>query len=305
MNCHSSEVSRRSWLLGSLGFVALGTGEDPKNPAIEKIRARGKMAGMEGFDESETASYRGIGDARQPFREAALEICESVAADYRKHFADKGFELVKPKEKLVVVILMGPKSYAMFEGGFIDEAVGGHFDLEENRLVMFDFRGPGANPRSVIPEQDNTLVLVHETIHQLTFNTGLLDLKADVPLLVSEGLGTYGETWRPRHKGDIGAVNLRRRKGLDQGRQQGVKWIPIATLIAEDKLFSDPKTQQVAYAECWLFAWKMLRDKTRLPQFRAYLEALRDKPDPKGRLALATNHLGDLAKLDQEIRTGH
>ena len=59
-------------------------------------------------------------------------------------------------------MLMGPKSYAEFEGGFVDEAVGGHFDLEENWLVMFDSRGPGANPKAPIPEQDNTLALVHE-----------------------------------------------------------------------------------------------------------------------------------------------
>lgn len=304
MNRESLAISRRSWLLGSFALAALGAGQDPKNPAIEAIRARGKMVGMEGFDESETKSYLGIGDARKSFREAALEICEAVAADYRKHFTDRGFELAEPTGKLVVVILMGPKSYAMFEGGFIDDAVGGHFDLEDNRLVMFDFRGPGANPRAAIPEQDNTLALVHETIHQLTFNTGLLDLKGDVPLLVSEGLATYGETWRPRHKSDIGAVNLRRRKGLDEGRKQGVKWIPLATLLAEDKLFNEVRTQQVAYAECWLFTNKMMRDKTRLPMFRAYLEALRQKPDPKNRVVLATTHLGDLEKLDNEIRTG-
>jgi hypothetical protein len=299
-----ASISRRSWLVGTLAASALGAVPPQKNPRLEAIRAQGRKAEMEGFDESESAHYVGIGDARKQFREDALDICEAVAADYRKHFGDKGFELEFPKEKLTVVILMGPKSYAMFEGGFIDAAIGGHFDLNENRLVMFDFRGPGANPRSPVPEQDNTLALVHETIHQLTFNTGLLDLKADVPLCVSEGLATYGETWRPRHKGEIGSINVRRRKGLDLARQQGVKWIPLAALIADDRLIDDPKTQQVAYAESWMFAHKMLRDPAKLPKFRAYLDALRQKPDPKRRVELATTHLGDLDKLDKEIRSG-
>ena len=245
-----------------------------------------------------------IGDAPKRFREQALEVSENVATDYLKLFNSKGFDLTMPAEKLVVVILLGPKSYAAFEGVFIDEAIGGHFDLDENRLVMFDFRGPGANPKAPIPEQDNTLALVHETIHQLTFNTGLLDRKADVPLCISEGLATFGETWSPRTKSGLGATNLRRLKGLDLGRQQGVKWIPISRLLAEDKLLNDEKTQQTAYAESWLLVSKLMKDRTRLPKFRDYLAALRQKPDPGRRIEIATSHLGDLDKLDKEVRTG-
>ncbi len=39
----------------------------------------------------------------------------------------------------------------------------------------------------------NTFTLVHEAIHQLTYNTGLLDRQADVPVAISEGLATFGE----------------------------------------------------------------------------------------------------------------
>jgi hypothetical protein len=255
---------------------------------------------MEGFDESETTNFVGIGDAPEEFRTKALEICETVAAEYRKHFTDKGFELSRPKEKLTVVILMGPKSYAMFEGGFIDEALG-HFDLNENRLVIFDFTGPGSNRTDAARELDNTLQLVHETIHQLTFNTGLLDLKTDIPLCVTEGLATYGETWRPRRNGQIGSRNVRRLLGLSAS--PGVKWIPLTTLLADDKRFEDQKTVQIAYAESWMFVYKMLKEPARTTKFRAYLSALREKPDPAKRLEIATTHLGDLVKLDKDIQT--
>ena len=199
---------------------------------------------------------------------------------------------------------MGPKSYVMFEGGFLDEALGGHFDLEANRLVIFDFLGPGANRKNPISEQDNTLQLVHETIHQLTFNTGLLDLKADVPRCVSEGLATYAETWRPRRQGVIGGKNDRRLLGLKQGLDQGVAWIPLKTLLEDDKVFDDQKTVQVAYAESWMFAYTMLKQPAKLAKFRAYLGALREKPEPSKRIEVATTHLGDLEKLDKEIRAG-
>ena len=299
------QISRRRWLAGAAAFGAFGASPPfADRPALEAIRARGRKAAMEGFDESETDHYVAIGDAPGKFREEALAICESVAADYRKHFADKGFDFAWPGEKLRVVTLLGPKSYAKFEGGFVDDAIGGHFDLEENRLVMFDFRGPGSNPKAAIPEQDNTLALVHETIHQLTFNTGLLDLKADIPLCISEGLATYGETWSPRRKSGLGAVNARRRRGLELGRQQGIKWIPIATLMAEDKLLNDERLQQVAYAESWMLVARLMKDQARLPQFREYLAALRQRPDGARRMEIATASFGDLEKLDKEVRSG-
>jgi hypothetical protein len=300
MNLAPSSISRRAWLLGTLASSAFGAAPFQGNPKLEAIRARGRKAGMEGFDESETTNFVGIGDAPKQFREDALRNCEAVASEYRKHFTDKGFELAWPKEKLTVVILMGPKSYAMFEGGFIDEALG-HFDLNENRLVIFDFRGPGSNRRDAGREQDNTLQLVHETIHQLTFNTGILDLKADIPRFVTEGLATYGETWRPSRKGQIGSRNVRRLLGLSAS--PGVKWIPLTTLLSNDKLFDDQETEQIAYAESWMFVYKMLKEPARTAKFRAYLLALREKPDPAKRLEIATTHLGDLVKLDKDIRT--
>ena len=185
MNSQTNPIPRRAWMLATAGGLLLPRISRGGDSTIDAIKAKGRKAGMQGFDESESANYRAIGDARTKFREEALAICEAVATDCRKHFGDKGFELTAPKEKLTVVTLMGPKSYAMFEETFIDQAIGGHFDLEANWLVMFDFAGTGANPNSQIPEKDNTLALVHEAVHQLTFNTGLLDLKTDTPSLSS------------------------------------------------------------------------------------------------------------------------
>ena len=299
----SRPITRRSWLFGALAASALGPAPLQGDARLEAIKAQGRKAGMEGFDESESAHYRAIGDAPKQFREEALGICEAVATDYRKHFTNKGFELDWSKEKLTIVTLMGPKSYAMFEGAVLPEGGGGHFDLDENRLVIFDFRGPGSNPKAPIAEQNNTLALVHETVHQLTFNTGVLDLKADVPLCVTEGLATYAETWRPRHRGEIGSKNQRRLLGLNEAAKMGQKWIPLATLLADDKLIDDRETEQIAYAECWMFAYKMLREPARAAKFRAYLAALRERPDPKKRIEIATAHLGDLDKLDRDIQT--
>ncbi len=309
MNREPVTLTRRSWLLGTLAFTAFGAA-DPDHPELDPIRTRGKQAGMEPFDESESAHFLAIGDAGSRFRQEALAVCESVLTDYRKYFKDKGFTLNDPKGKLVVVTLGGPKSYAMFEGEMIGDTVGGHFDLKENRLVMFDYRGIGANPKAPVAEQDNTFVLVHETIHQLTFNTGLLELESDVPLVIAEGLATIGETWAPKRKGVFGTTNKRRLLGLQGARKSGETWIPIAKLFAEDKLLSEAATEkenqtaQLAYAESWMLMNKLLKDHARLIQFRAYLAALREKPDPSKRMEVATTHFGDIDKLDREVRSG-
>lgn len=304
MTRETATIPRRSWIQGALsGLIFLPTFARAAD-ALEPIRAKGRAAGMGPFEVFESESYRGIGDAPPAFQKEALGVCEAVAAEYRKHFGEKGFDLARPKDKLTVVILASPQSYAAFEKGFVDEAIGGHFDLGENRLVTFDSRpkGPRRAVNDAAPEENNTLKLVHETIHQLTFNTGVLGLKADVPLCVSEGLATYCETWRPRKKGVIGARNLRRLQGLRDGLAAGVKWIPLADLVADDKFGNDEKTEQVAYAEYWMFAHKMLKEAARLAKFRSYLAALREQPDPAKRVALATTHLGDLDRLDKEIR---
>jgi hypothetical protein len=302
MNREREAWSRRQWLMASLACGALGASPRRDDPKLALIRDQATKAAMPAFEESETAHYVGIGDASERFRRDALGICEEVAADYFKLFSAKGFEPKWPEGKLPVVILAGPKSYARFEGETTDKAIGGHFDLNQNWLVMFDFRGPGANPKAAIPEQDNTLVLVHETIHQLTFNTGLLDLQADTPACISEGLATYGETWTPRTRSGLGAINVRRRKAYDEERQKGVRWIPVPRLLADDCFINEPKTEQMAYAGSWMLVSKLLKDPVRLPKFRDYLAELRTRPDPAKRIEVATRHLGDLDKLDREIR---
>ena len=124
--------------------------------------------------------------------------------------------------------------------------------------MIFDFR---ADPANAGGQADvNTFTLVHETIHLLCFNTGLLARKADVPDCISEGLATYGELWTPPTL----STGLRRRsiacgsmpsfKELDNG----TPWIPISQFITDDDVFRKPETAQIAYAESWVLVHYLL-----------------------------------------------
>lgn len=300
-------TTRRTWLraLGATALLARAGVGAAGDDAVERIRAKGRDARMQPFDESESARYVAVGDASAGYRGEALRLCEAFGADFLAYFQEKGFALAWPAARLPIVVLAGPTSYAAFEKGFADEAIGGHFDLDANWLVTFDYRPLANAPRArggPDPRVVNTFTLVHEAAHQLAYNTGLLDRGADVPLCVVEGLATYAETWGPTRRSGLGAPNVERRRGLATAQAGNARWIPVRRLLAEDNLVNDEATRDVAYAISTLLVAKLLKDPARLPHFRDYLKAVRATKDPARRVALAEEHLGDLDKLDREIR---
>ena len=277
-----------AWAAGS----RLVRGDD----ALDAIERKAKAAGLPPFRTAETATFRGIGDAPAAFIDESLAVCEALAVDYRKQFARREFPLTEPAGKLQIVVLSSPRAYAAFEKtDDPGEGVGGHYDLAGNYQVTFDSR-VGATGPAGLAERVNSFTLVHETIHHLTYNTGVLDRASVVPTAISEGLATFAETWRPRKRGEIGQTNRLR---LDARR--GARWIPVARLLTEDALFEAPETRDVAYAEAYLLTSWFLKDPARTRRFVAYLDALRKKPAPKEREAVARQHLGDLKQLDGQL----
>ena len=294
----STPISRRVWLGGLLiaGWSPrVGLGDD-----LDPIRAIGAKARLGEFKTSKSKHFLGIGDASIAYQVEALAAAESIGVEFLTHFNDKGFKLAWPAAPLFVVVLAGVRSYSAFTGDAAEVAVGGHYDVDTNRLVIFDFRR-GERPLTIQAEVVNSRTLAHETIHQLSYNTGLLDPKSDVPLFVDEGLGTYGEIWRPRNRGKIGQLNA---GWLDvlKGAGGGSPWIPIARLAVEDKLFDDPALVNQAYAQSWLFTHRALKTKGVVPEYRAYLETVAKRRDAKGRLDDLRKFFGDLDRLDGELK---
>ncbi|WP_406700779.1 DUF1570 domain-containing protein [Singulisphaera sp. Ch08] len=306
-------IPRRKWMLGALfgtiGLAKAGWCSSPTEPTaaeLAPIFARAKKAKLGGFERSESSGnqYVGIGDAPAEFRTEALSICESLAKVYRNYFETKGFEVSSPESRLIVIILKNKKSYKAFvgdeEGADVGAEVGGHYDVESNQLVVFDSLhnddGLAASARV------NTFTLVHEAIHQLTYNTGLLERQADVPVAVSEGFATFGELWQhSNRRSTLGVTNSARLAVFSQPDGQAA-WIPVEEILTNDDLFSAPDTAQVAYAESWVLVHYFMRTPSKLPKFRAYLDAIRQRRDPSHRLEDARTHLGDLTRLDKELR---
>jgi hypothetical protein len=275
-----------------------GTSATPaESREISSVEQAARSAKLGPLRHSRSEHFLGIGDAPDAFRESALRHCEALGQTFLAYFRGRGFTLDYPMHRLTVITLKDADSYAALLGEAPGKDVGGHFDLDTNRLVIFDFR-PGGGDLAAGAERVNLFTLVHETSHQLCHNTGLLDRKGDIPVCVSEGLATYVELWRPGVKNAIGGINRPRLQALVQSED----WIPIADLIGSDKFFRDPATAQLAYAESWVLVYWLLKTRARLPATRAYLESLGASSKKVSRADVAEKALGSLEKLDRDVK---
>lgn len=305
---------RRKWMAAcGAAFVATAVGRGravgadgpPQGPPVDPeaelaaIRERAGMLGIGPLRTSRSEHYRGIGTADADFLQKAVTLCEGLAIDYMKHFRDRGFELTAPATRLCLVALADHDSFARYLGGNPGPDVGGVYELDTNHLVLFDNRGTAAgNPEAL---RQNSIALFHEAMHQLTFNTGPLDRRREVPLVVSEGLAMYGEVRRPDGRTPIGRVNRERLGVIARGARDGTPWIAVDRLF-DDAVFDPGPTVQMAYAESWLLTHALLSGERTAGRYRSYLAALRARTAATGRVDEAREHLGPLDRLDADLR---
>jgi hypothetical protein len=312
MRTRPGDLSRREWvrraLIGLAGPGLLTSLMRPTEAAaptgdaeeFAAVQALAKKAGLAPFPELQlTDHFRGTGNASAEYCKNALTICEALSKDFLKHFRDRGFNLALPAYRMTVITLKDSKSYSTLLGDAPGATVGGHYDLETNRLVVFDFR-PNKEEVGADPERVNLFTLIHEALHTLCYNTGLLSRDVDVPACISEGLATYGELWRSKGRGKIGGTNGERLKALIGEQNNGAAWVPIADLLKNDDLFNKEETVQVAYSEAWPLVHYLLEAK-QLPRFQAYLAKLPPGASAAKRLRIAEEELGSLEALDKEV----
>ncbi|CAN5867004.1 hypothetical protein BH23PLA1_BH23PLA1_09410 [soil metagenome] len=296
-------IDRRTWLaaIGLGPLLLFGRGRASRQEPEIKDRLEG--LGLGTIQERQTRHYLGAGNAPPEFIEAALKLCEGLAEDYLRHFPARGFAVQKPARLLQVVVLSDSESFAKVLGEDPGETVAGIYDLDANELVMFDNRGASTGDAQADfgAQRANSIALFHEATHQLTYNTGLLDRESDVPVLISEGLATYGEVRRPDGRTRIGAINQERLSVIAQALRQGEPLLPVERLLTEGALFLQADTLQLAYAQAWLLAHAHFSNKGPAERFRIYLEALKKRPDGSSRLEDFQAHLGDPEGLDKQL----
>jgi hypothetical protein len=334
-------MNRRHWLRTTTGcisghMVAQSAAGVPQNPSDAQIPLSDKaMAQLEAVRDQLTQAkigplktvhsgyYQAIGDAPEAFMKMTLDDCEQIASDYAQHFRALGFRVNLRDPILIVVVFRDDRSFGKFfnlpslleakKKGLTSIPVG-LYVRKTNALHVFDWRR--VNPFSFATL--NMQALVHESTHQLTFSTGLLNREGDTPLCVIEGLGTYGEPREVMGPDKFGRINWNRLGALSRTDILGnltndsrrpartgprrVPWIPIRELFTDDTILRSGRTQ-LAYAESWLLVHYLLKDREMRPRFRQYLKAIESRRTADHRVDDAETHLGNLEELDRALRS--
>jgi hypothetical protein len=132
----------------------------------------------------------------------------------------------------------------------------------------------------------NIGTVMHEVAHQLSFNCGMLNREADIPIWLAEGLATYCESTDNQVWQGIGEPNPERLAMLEPfARGQG-RLIPLRDLVSADAWLREAKEPGIillGYAQSWAL-FRMLIEE-RPEQLRRLLSLIYYRRGPEHRLA--------------------
>lgn len=244
-----------------------------------------------------------IGTAKSDFLRQVLHTAEETSVAYQRYFEGLRLPVKFADGRLPVIVLANAGQYSKLLGEKKARNEGGHFDLEENFTVTFDQRGRSRSTRSDL-ERANQVSLIHEITHQISFNTGLLNIRSDVPMIVSEGLATLAEPGGSALIAGFGEVNVPRVGVMNQILKKNRKaWIPLKDLIMEDPFFDDPDdaTVQMAYAQAWLFWDTLIAGSKTREKLLPYLQRIDRRLKPDYRLDDLTAVMGPIDAIEREM----
>jgi hypothetical protein len=272
-----------------------------------------------GFEVYKTAHYLVLHNTSPVYARWCGGLFERLYGAFNKYWKSRDFNLVEPEFPLAAIVFADEQSYLKYCGpdlGAAGKSIIGYFNLQTNRMAMYDLSGAQALGggrdrgssaiRKVLSHPDAerlVATIVHEATHQIAFNCGLQTRLSDCPYWFSEGLAVYFETpdlssasgWR-----NMGGVN---RPRLTQF-QQYLRRRPadsLTTLVCNDKRFRQSGLALDAYAEAWALTYYLVHRCSK--QYVAYLRMLSKKEPLKWdseatRLAEFQAAFGDLKKLD-------
>ena len=219
-------------------------------------------------------------------------LYERLYSSFYTYWDHRGLKLEEPQQPLVAVVFDSRDSYAGYARPELGDAVGsiiGYYNLQNNRVAMFDLTSTSVHGRRLgtaaqinaalsRPEAaDMVATIIHEATHQLAYNAGIHQRLADIPLWLSEGFAMYFETPDLKSKrgwSGIGNVNrprlIRFRQSLRNRPDDALQ-----SLISSDQRFRDTRTALDAYAEAWALNYYLMK---RYPEeYNEYLTILAEK----------------------------
>lgn len=216
-----------------------------------------------------TKHYVICSEASEMYTEFCGTLLEQVNTEFESFFRDSGMLPQDHSRMLPVVLFRDNARLQEFAGKQHPETdftnVPGYYSIRENQMLIAAAAGERQmKTRSDLlrelrrnPRQVETVV--HEAVHQLCFNRGLMVRYADNPLWLSEGLAVWFETITGR------SSTVWSRPGSVSGlylpvlqRQSGTPTVSLQQLISSDEAFRTADQAGDAYAASWALTHYLL-----------------------------------------------
>ncbi len=240
-----------------------------------------------GFEVTESAHFLICSDCSEDYNEFCGKLLDRVFDEYFELMNELQIEVKRPERPLPVLIFASAgrfQSYAEAlhpEVSFADTP--GFYTVRDNQILLHDFtrdtslQGQAAIRGKLARQPLQVATMVHETVHQLAFNSGLQVRFADNPVWFSEGLALFFEQTSVRSSllwTRPGLVNARHHPTFVTQTQSGQLPIGLQELTQDDSVFSAAETAASAYAESWaLMNWLIRREQQ---SFREYVRGLQE-----------------------------
>lgn len=231
---------------------------------LQQLMGQGEITTTEHFVICSAASLR--------YTQFCQQLLERVAEQFPITLKKAGIDLPALPDGLAVMIFATSadlKSFAEQQHPEIDFSdTPGYYSVTHNQILFSaDMDNRKARTNSEISrrlKQAPRIVetMVHETVHLLQYNSGLMNRFADNPTWLAEGMAVYFEPANLRSSllwnraGDTNQLHL---EGLKAAATDTGFNLPLTELLTDDQTFSKPETVRSAYAESWAITWTLMR----------------------------------------------
>ncbi len=275
-----------------------------------------------GFHATQTRHYVIVANTTPAYARWCGRLLERLQTAFRVYWRRAGWELDEPDAPLPVIIFADQQQFAEFAAVDAGPAIArkkGYYSIRTNQVVLADLtalpdRPPADSDAEILRRVESSLfnlaTVVHEATHQIAFNSGMHTRYADNPMWVTEGMAIFFEApdlrsrtgWRTI--GKLHAPRLKHfRQFLDSARPERA----LASLLANEDRFRDPKTVTAAYSESWALTYFLIRKHRK--EYVTYLKTLARKPrlqwddGPQRIDDFEAAFGGDLEQLETEFLT--
>jgi len=275
-----------------------------------------------------TKHFLALSNADESYTAMRLRNCELIYDLFYEHFRRKGFYLQPPAGKLMLAVFDSQAGFEAYLGRKMPAVVTGIYHISSNRLLVYDYgqneaflaqkRQSEEQARRIGSDIDrqravatlkrraqefradaNIGTVMHETAHQLSFNSGMLNRYGDVPLWLAEGLACYCESTVDGAWQGIGEANPERLDALSRAVHGQMRLLPLRDLLVNDDWMrrGDDQTRLLGYAQSWAL-FRMLMEE-RPQAVKNYLALIYGRWTPDHRLADFAQAFGsDLDRLE-------